>query len=291
MRLDDAFRDSVVFLGHGSPSGDAESFQACATGFFVRDAEGAGGSTYLVTAAHSVHAGLCDPFHVRLNTADSAVLIHVPDPAWTLHEDDSVDVAVRQFDLPAGTTARAVKTKALLTSRRLGVGDIGPGDQTYTVGLFSFAQGRSRNIPMVHVGHIAAFPEVGDPIEVRDWLSNGDQVRRIEAYVVQCAALPGASGSPVFVRKPIVAADERHRHEGDKVIQDKRKPPLGYGAAFLLGLWHGSWEINPARMIAGAQVRDPAGYGIVIPAERILEVLERARESACNEGPRGSSGS
>lgn len=235
----------------------------------------------MVTAAHCVHAGLTDPFHVRLNTSDAAVLINVPEPSWTLHEDRSVDVAAMPFNLPAGTTARAVKKKALLTSRRLGVGDIGPGDQTYTVGLFSFAQGRSRNIPMVHVGHIAAFPEAGDPIEVKDWLSDrSDQVREIEAYVVQCTALPGASGSPVFVRKPIVAADELHRHEGAKVIQDKRKPPLGYGAAFVLGLWHGSWEINAARMVAGAQVRDPAGYGIVVPAERIIEVLERARKSS-----------
>lgn len=233
-----------------------------------------------MTAAHCVREGLCDPFDVRLNTKGGATIVHLSDPHWFFHPDENVDVAVMSFAAPPDAECKTIKRTALLTRDRMSVGDIGPGDQTYTVGLFSFVKTRSRNIPLVHVGHIAALPDTYDKIEVNDWIHRDGGYRAVEGYVVQCAALPGASGSPVFVRKPIVAADELHTHGADgKVVQGSRKPPLAYGAMFLLGLWQSSWELNSSRLVNGTTVRDPAGYGIVVPAQKILDVLDGMGES------------
>jgi hypothetical protein len=141
----------------------------------------------------------------------------------------------------------------------------------------------------VHSGNIAAFYE-DEKIRVRDWnVRDPSKHLFIDAYVVQCAAMPGASGSPVFVRETEQAAGSRHFHPQTPADKDdydvttgepkyrtfESDLPTAYGELYLLGLWHGSWEVDGVAIGAGpAIVRNPAGYGIVVPAEKILEVLD-----------------
>lgn len=272
VRLHDDARKCVVLLGHGDV-GDAEAtFAAFGTGFLVKHRDSK--AVYVVTAAHCVRKQADAPFYLRVNTSDKSVLVHIEEPDWCFHDDPSVDAATLEVELPVGVDVvpLSMNNTMFLTPERLSVGDFGPGDQTYTVGLFHHYAGRSKNVPLVHVGHIASFPEADEKVPSKDWrASHKDETMWLEAYIVQAHVQEGASGSPVFVRKPIEAADSKHVHADDgAVMQANRRPPLGYGAVFLLGLWKGAWEINPSEREG---MRYPLGYGVVVPSYKILEVL------------------
>ncbi len=280
VRLSSDARLCVVFLGHSGPKSDVETFSPSATGFFLHHHE----VTYLVTAKHCVTRFLSDPFDIRFNTkAGGAQILHIDNPDWIFHDDLDVDVAAMELEVPPESDCIPYNLKHLLTEKRLSIGDFAAGDITYTVGVFHFHSGKKRNVPLVHTGHIATFP-TDELIEVENWdkPKNSGEYKNIQAFIVQCQALPAASGAPVFVRKPIGAADELHTHRPDgSVFQgNKRVPPDAYGAVFMLGLWHGAWEINPTRVVGMAKVRDPAGYGIVVPAQKIIEVLDMPKAKA-----------
>lgn len=290
----------MVFIGHGSPSGDLQGFEPGATAFFVANVEYIADSivqtTYLVTCRHCVVEGhLNDPFHIRFNRnpfspgdppmtiqqakqksrTATGLLCHVENPEWHFHPDENVDLAVMIFDPPSEADTLRFPIRAILTGDRLLFGDIGPGDLTYTVGLFRYLSGKGKNIALVHSGHIAAFPE-DELVPVRDWYDpNGTNLRDIEAYIVQCQALEGASGSPVFVRKAVRAAHLEHVHDERTGRAEARDPipPSGYGALFLLGIWQGSWELPGVSMNRGKPVRSPSGYGVVVPTTKLLEIL------------------
>jgi hypothetical protein len=288
VRLPDDALKCVVFLGDGAVTDEPEGFEAGATGFFVADMTEQGAAvTYLVTAKHCVTERLSDPFHIRFNgrlsetrprKRERSFTQLIENPEWHFHKEPDVDLAIMEFDVPAEADVLRFPIRGVLAPPRLSVGDIGPGDITYTVGLFKYLTGESRNIPVVHSGHIAAFPE-DERIRVKDWdRSNvSGAYKQIEAYVVQCSAMPGASGSPVFVRKPVTSAPFEHVHDrrsGQVRVLRPMQPPMSYGALFLLGVWQGAWEIGLPTMIGRTSVRDPAGYGVVVPAAKILEILD-----------------
>jgi hypothetical protein len=276
VRISNDARKCVVFLGDCDTLGTPEKFEPFATAFLMRP-NAPLPLAYLVTARHCVQDR--NPFWVRLNGETGSQLILIEDPDWTFHEDPTVDVAVMEFP-PLGEGRYSAFSSAWFSGRHVHGSKwqaelhFGPGDLTYTVGLFSYHRGESRNIPLVHTGHIAAFYE-DEKIQVRDWSdrSNSPKFLRIDAYVVQRATLPGASGSPVFVRQTQIAAGEKHFHtERGAQHQWQSDVPTAYGELYLLGLWHGSWEIDDVKR-AGAVVRNPAGYGIVVPANKIMEVF------------------
>jgi hypothetical protein len=288
VRISDDARRCVVFLGDCDQSGDAASFEPFATGFLMRPPSIAiGESVYFVTAKHCVQD--CNPFWIRLNAEKGSQLMLIEEPDWVFHDDQTVDVAVMEFPL-IGKGRHSSFLSAWWgrnVSKKWNEHNFGPGDLTYTVGLFRNHRGESRNIPLVHSGHIAAFYE-DEKIRVKDWgdRSNAPKDIYIDAYVVQCAAMPGASGSPVFVRETEQAAAKRHVHEQRSATQGTpitttSEPkhrwasdmPTAYGDLYLLGLWHGSWEADGLEM-GQSIVRNPAGYGIVVPAEKIMEVLD-----------------
>jgi hypothetical protein len=107
-----------------------------------------------------------------------------------------------------------------------------------------------------------------DPVPVLDPVYGHMEV---DSYLIETQASEGASGSPVFVRKPAgaIAADE-----GVKIR------PKAYGAIFLLGIYQGSWKkLNPhLTQDAGEdrRVRLPGGMGLVVPGDKIIETIEQA---------------
>ena len=278
VRLADDARRCVVFLGHAAPGGRPESFVAGATGFFVVVAAPGYShfSVYLITNKHCVRDGLEDPFVIRFNGKRGAQLMHVETADWLFHDDPNVDLAAMEIELPPGTDALCWPEQYILRPEQLAKIAIGAGDLTYTVGLFHYLQGQARNVPLVHAGHISAFPE-DERIRVPDWdAPRGSQASRdIEGYVVQCSAMPGASGSPVFVSRPMLVAPFNHAHGRNSAPLDwPREAPCGYGPITLLGVWQGAWELNDVQMVGRTQVRSPSGYGIVVPGHHILEILD-----------------
>jgi hypothetical protein len=215
-------------------------------------------------------------FYVRINIRGGAIVIPFDSPAWILHPDPTVDLAMLEFNDPIDSECAPFSAGSIPSSPSY---RYGPGDLTYTVGLFRAHGGRARNIPIVHTGNIAAFSE-DERIEVSDWESGRETgTKLIEAYVVQCSASPGSSGSPVFVRSTAKAVDLGHTHDKrGKAIEDRfgftRDAVQAYGPLQLLGVWRGSWELPQSDFVRGAQIRYPAGYGVVVPGGKIEDILE-----------------
>lgn len=276
VRISNDVRRCVVFLGDCDVDGSPPSFEPYATAFLMSQ-HGVPGATYLVTAKHCVKDG--DPFWIRMNAKDGARLIPIESPEWIFHTDDTVDLAVMEFAPPAGCLFVPVwdDPVRVYPGHEWSSG-FGPGDLTYTIGLFRAHGGTKKNIPLVHTGHIAAFSE-DEKIEVDDWDDpTGKKRKLIDAFIVQCSAMPGSSGSPVFVRKPVEVLDERHTHDrrgkttkGFSYVA--HTPPQAYGPVRLLGVWRGSWELPEKDFRARATIRYPAGYGTIVPGEKIEEIL------------------
>lgn len=291
MRISDDARQCVVFLGDCNVDGDPSTFRPRATGFLISlHHQLAANLAYLVTVKHFASDGL--PFWVRMNTKTGSVAQLIEEPDWAFHDDLTVDVAVVEFNVPSDAVLTPWDAGAIPTCILTGGSYFGPGDLTYTVGLFRAHRGRSRNIPLVHTGHIAAFSE-DEKIDVADWDSPGKR-KAIDAYIVQCSAMPGASGSPVFIRSGVkVAKASSTPSPRTSVVSDgiqfvgipSLESPKAYGTTSLLGIWQGSWEL-PNEDAATQNVRYPAGYGIVVPGEKIMEILQMPKLKERREAAR-----
>ena len=91
----------------------------------------------------------------------------------------------------------------------------------------------------------------------------------IEAYLVEAQTFEGLSGAPVFQREMLGLADYPEQNGGQLMVQT---------GAQLLGVYAGAWDGEPSATLAsdrnwGPDKRIPAGMGIVVPGERILEVV------------------
>lgn len=279
MKIDDDLRKCVCFIGYGelNPSGD--KFTAVATGFFVQIDR----MNYLVTARHVAVAFGDDPFMIRLNAKDgSGVMIQFdgtrePEDKWFVHPDEDVDIAIVAFpyNLANSLDHFAMTEDWLMRDQNIeGIG-VGVGDTCYAIGLFRLMQGKKRNFTIVHTGSIAAMPS-DELIPVRV----GKKLSYVRGYLVEMSNLRGLSGSPVIVRPTvdtIVARAESKKYPkegaaiGHRVVARTTRYELE-----LLGVWTGSWEASPDDVLAldhGREVRVPVGLGTVVPAQKLLEIL------------------
>lgn len=90
----------------------------------------------------------------------------------------------------------------------------------------------------------------------------------MEAYLVELRSLGGLSGSPVFVW----STGLRFAAPG--------KPPAMSTVFRLLGLVHGHWDAPVDSGVAGEWLRPDRlnlGMAMVVPARRILEVLDHPK--------------
>jgi hypothetical protein len=274
MRLHDDVRHCVVFIGNNDGPSDSP-FTAKGTGFLV----GHKGHNYLATVQH-IAAGFGDgPFAIRFNTVDgTARNLHV-DPyqhglKWYCNNSDpDVDLAVMPFGkgMPlAGFRGCFIPSDILVSEATLQKWPIGIGDICYAVGLFRLLVGRKRNLPIVHTGRIALMP-CDERLPVQDWHNPNGPRRHIEGYLIELQNLKGLSGSPVFVR-PTAEWEGLTLSNGstEAIAATVRK-------FFLLGIWQGSWDARPDEVLAvdrGNEIRVPVGMGTVVPATKLIELLE-----------------
>jgi hypothetical protein len=260
MRIPDAVKKCVVFIGIKKPSESFDQIKYIGTGFFVSipavkipDCS----FPYLVTAKHvAVEIGEKD-FFIRANSKDGGMTFFKgsknfkwwfhPDPIWPS------DVAVFPMTIPPKTFKTVdystIHAATLLTDEERMSEGIGEGDEVATVGLFSHHTGSEKNIPIIRMGNIAMISD--EPIRTAKF-------GNMEAYLIEMRSIGGLSGSPVFVLKPV---------------------ELGRWKIHLLGLIHGHWDV-PDNQIIDATVEDAGikagvnvGIAMVIPAKKILETL------------------
>lgn len=261
MQIPEEIRKSVFFVLFLTKDG----YKLAGTGFFVSmpvTDDPNRTFIYLITAKHVIveasRASIDGNIWLRINTKNSFELIPTLGTAWQTHSEDfSVDAAVlswapdsTHFDYL--TIPISMATSEDIISKEA----IGIGDEVFLTGLFVNHHGKKRNIPIVRVGNIAAMPE--EPVTTRLF-------GEIEAYLIEARSIGGLSGSPVFVYLPGM------RVIGNTVEMKGR-------TFYWLGLMHGHWDLPVLKedIVVEDNVSKEAvnmGIGIVVPASKILEII------------------
>lgn len=282
VRLSEDVRKAIVYLGKENIEADGE-IHACGTGFLITNGEP--GGAYVVTAAHVALDHLTNrPFDIRLNQKPDPEkpdeialgrLHHIKKARWFFHpSDDTVDIAVMPFKAPEWADVTWWNARHFATTFKVKTKNIGAGDFTYVVGILPYMRGRKRNMPAVHTGHIVLMPE-GERVTITDWRqkrkdkTEPTEYMEIDAYLIQCSALPGSSGSPVFVRRTLQTKLELPDIDLNPIVAGIP------GSLWFLGVWRGAWfgDAPEDMQLPGKKV--PFGFGTVVPAPKINEILDQ----------------
>jgi hypothetical protein len=279
MRVPDLMLKSVGFLAEvaGSES-SAVNLGVVATGFFVSipasDPTVGGVFLCFVTAKH-VAAFLKDrPFAIIVNKRGGGIMtvpVDVIDNKWWLHPTDkTADVALIPLNPHPDMDIAPIWLQNFLPRKDFETRKIGIGDEVFITGLFTYAPGRTRNMPIVRHGNIAMIPEE----QIQTELGFAD------VYLIEARSIGGLSGSPVLVRETVGLAGQREDRS--------RLQMMGLGDTYLLGLMHGHWDIREAQINEAQFSHDPRrgvnlGIGIVVPSDKIIDILERPELKAKRE--------
>jgi len=255
MRVSDDVRECVTFVGlPQSKKKGLKYISYKGTAFLVgipSDEHPDRKFIYLVTAKHVATKLTGKEFYVRINSKNGgAVEVNGEGSKWWYHpEDPSVDVAVILWAPDAELFQfKYIAEGTFLTDEIMGKDNIGTGDEVFITGLFTNLHGSRKNIPIIRMGNIAMMPDEKVSTKIGD----------IDAYLIEARSIGGLSGSPVFVRKTVA---------------------VGQGPFYLLGLMHGHWDLSRKQKKDMADVEEMGpvnmGIAIVIPAKKILEVLNQ----------------
>jgi hypothetical protein len=284
MLVPDVVRKGVVFLGRKHPKED-EVRNAC-TAFFVciqrYPLERA--FVYLATAKHCIDAmkeaaskGLSDgKVYIRVNSQATVLPPIETDPDdWFFHPTESEKVDVAIYPISSGYDEWDVKFFTLIPDMTyvnpviIDREGVGPGDEVFIAGLFTRHAGKTRNIPIIRIGSIAAMSE--EPVDAA-WC----RPHPMEAHLIEARSIGGMSGSPVFVNvgkiEPIL-------------FNDGKTPSRGQNTFFLLGLIHGHWNWplpdvdmeSDDELNADKDKKINAGIAMVVPATKIFETVQHPR--------------
>ncbi|HEV7925040.1 MAG TPA: hypothetical protein VGR14_06785 [Verrucomicrobiae bacterium] len=262
MRIPESVRKCVVYVGTETtdPGTGTTAIVFRGTGFLVSVPTSIRGKNfhYIVTAKHvAVMLDREDAFIISVNSKSGAlrgIRAETKQVKWHCHDSDfSADVALtplgadlRDFDIVAMPVGMFVKKSQV---ESIGVG---PGDELVISGLFSRHPGKTKNMPIIRIGHIAMMPD--DPVPTQSF---GD----MEAYLIEARSIGGLSGSPVLLLK--------HVYTHEVVVQ-----------LYLLGLVHGHWDTPSDAMTdamgakSGILAGVNMGIAIVTPAQKILDIIE-----------------
>jgi hypothetical protein len=266
MVIPDEMRKCVVFIGFRVKPDD--SFRPCGSAFWVvrpRPHFPKENIAYMVTAAHVVKGmtdRAIDTITLRVNfTGGSCGFIDTKAKNWTFHDDPTADIAVLSIGFnTAEHDHRAWPMNWTASSEKIKEYGIGPGDELFFIGMFARHFGTTMNIPIVRMGNIAAMPFADNPIQTK--------VGPVVADLAEARSIGGLSGSPVFI----------------DIFGSMRRvpfPPPHAGLQFLLlGLIHGHYDEaeDSTDNLADDGIRKTKinmGIAVVIPVERIAEVLEK----------------
>ena len=255
--LDPDWKRSIVLIEKvvTTPDGE-ERLEPHSTGFIVWH-YGDPSRLILLTAKH-VLAGR-DSVFLRFNKKNQHIgedtlatvrqVLHLRDSGknlWTAHPNSTVDLA--GIIVKPDTLADILAIPFSLFKR---VSAVTEGEEVLFLGFPLGLTGLKRNYPIVRMGIVALWTDEG--IE-------GENVFLIDAQVFS-----GNSGSPVFL-KPVPIAD---------------RDTVEYSTAFFVGIITGHIEaekrntILDNRLLLSIKFTENSGLGKVIPAERVVQLLER----------------
>ncbi|MGA7578715.1 MAG: serine protease [Desulfobaccales bacterium] len=227
------------------------------TGFFVAvpsEAEDLKDRVNHLYGITNWHVALNDGFSVvRINkeSDETDILEYEPtDWEWISGKDDiaAVEIPYSASHLVNYVSTRAFATEKIVTEREIGV-----GDDVFMIGRFIEKDGGPTNLPSVRFGNISIMPSI---IEQATKYQG-------ESYCIDLYSLPGYSGSPVFVyRTPFSNLDAAFLKNGFKFDDS---------FIYLLGIHWGQFKSNI--IIDGKHIKNLSGITMVIPAQKILDLL------------------
>lgn len=171
---------------------------------------------------------------------------------WTSHSTDkSIDVAIVEIGIPAEADHLVIPFSICATEHTFSANEVTLGDEVFISGFFNQHFGKSRNIPIVRIGNLAALGE-----ERIDTEAFG----AIDGLLVEARSTGGLSGSPVFLNLGVmrsIGGEIKHSTSGNSML-------------FLIGLIHGHFL---AKTGASSAENVNAGIAIVVSVASIRSVI------------------
>jgi hypothetical protein len=276
MRVPDLILKSVVFLGQDTDHGR----RYIGTGYVVIAYRPEKSFLFLVTAAHIANDLDGFDFYIRANHRDGRVVEvtqKCEQSLWWYHpsERESVDAAVMmipfkeimELDLQPIPAAMFI-SEATIKSKNIGV-----GDEVFVAGLFTNAQGTSKQLPIIRIGNVAMMPEEKIFFPTEDKPDQWLYVNLLEAR-----SIGGLSGSPVFIRETVrfdtFSRGGRMRVATTREESGEPTEMAGLGRFHFFGSMVGHWQIPlPAEFSRTQLEAVNMGIAPMVPAHKILEVL------------------
>lgn len=263
MQIPGDIRNCVAFVCY-KPRGSGK-WNPAGTAFFLA----CDGFLYCITAKHVLDG-------VQRESSDGKLLLRVNMRAggsdfmetdvseWRVHptEADTVDVAALYVDGRAGLDEvlfQPFDASMMLTDKVRTELNVRLGEDVFLVGMFFHHQGKRHMLPVIRTGTLAANRE--EPV----W-DDGMQ-DDIDAYLIETRSIGGLSGSPVF----FYPGTHRWLLEPDGVTPEsaiEQRP-----TAYWLGLIHGHWDVLLSQGVKTERMN--TGMAMVVPAEKVIEVLKR----------------
>jgi hypothetical protein len=258
MQISEGIRKSVGYLWYDSATGPKWAGTAFLLGYPWAGLELPNAHIYVVTAHHLLAKiqmdATNDRVYVRLNAkAGGTINMILEQRHWHRHPTDTtVDVAAAHCSIPdVLVDYDSIPYNIMSTAQSVHTLGITLGDEVFLPGLFAQHIGVGANIPVIRVGNIAALRE--EPVHTTSPYGTMD------AYLIDTRSTGGLSGSPVFVHLGWTRWTQGGIHLATS--------PTPFT---LLGLVHGHC-VDHDESGAGSN----AGIAIVVPSEKILEVLEQ----------------
>jgi hypothetical protein len=256
--IDQSFLNCAFYL-YPSEKAAKEGMSAGGSGFLVgMPAElPAWWHLYAVTNRHVLDGG---NHTLRVNTQDGrSGTIQTQPESWTTVSED--DVAVLPLELSQDFEFGFIPVEIFLPEMNQGVKALEIGDDAVLVGRLITHDGKQRNKPIARFGSIAMMADINEPISVGQ-----DQTQ--VGFLIDCRSLSGASGSAVLgFRVP---------HRGNLMIVGASAPVLlGIDCAHLPFWTPVCGKRDRRSAVADAWVESNSGIAVVVPAWRILNVLNQ----------------
>ena len=191
--------------------------------------------------------------------------------AWSYHPDEAVNVAAAAITLPPKLDCVYFETSFFVDTEGSRKINVAAGEYVKIIALCQLNQSDQRDLSIVHSGHLAVVPEKGVKIPAAD-VETG-KLRGVEGFLVESQAAEGLNGSPVFIRRPVRV---RHARPTGDVMRR-------YMAPYLLGMVQSPWAAPADGTTAtGPDIGDirriPPNLAIVVPAQRIMDVVSLSRQ-------------
>jgi hypothetical protein len=246
-RIPDGFLQTAIYL-YRSESDATNGSDLGGSGFLAGfvEANNTVRSHYATTNAHVVSDGFR---FIRINTIDGAHdIVETSEGDWTLHPEGD-DVAVCAFSPKSHRDYKYALSRMFITEELISEYNVGPGDEVFMVGRCVGHGGSAKNLPVARFGNIAMLPSE----KIRNALG-----KERPHFLVEVRSVSGFSGSPVFVYDAPGSVMKGARHS---ILPD-----------MLLGIDCGH--------LAEHEEHISAGMAAVVPAWRLLELINRAEATA-----------